>query len=194
MAWHVGTLNGIEMFSHDGLSTGHRAFIGIAPAMGRAVVALINGIAPIGLTDIGRRLLNADYPLFADDCALLRPARSAPPTYVDSSSQSLRGYVGIYQMTPRVRVEALIQDACLVLELDGDIQRVYPQGKDEFWLPANETRLDCLVRFERVDEQVTAMVVADPASTRRLMLVGAHPARVWYGRSASEGGAIALDR
>jgi hypothetical protein len=38
------------------------------------------------------------------------------------------------------------------------------------------------------------MVVADPASTRRLMRVDARPARVWHGRSASEAGAVALER
>jgi CubicO group peptidase (beta-lactamase class C family) len=192
MAWHVGTLNGVEMFSHDGVSTGHRAFVGIAPALDRAVVALVNGIAPIGLTDIARHLLNADCPLLADDFALLRPARSEPPSPQGGPSYPLDGYVGIYQLTPRVRVELLMEDAGLQLKLDNDTQRIFPHGKDEFWLPANQTRLDCLVRFERDGERVTAMIVADPASTRRLTRVDARPARVWYGRSASDAGAVAL--
>jgi serine-type D-Ala-D-Ala carboxypeptidase/endopeptidase len=194
MAWHVGTLNGIDMFSHDGVSTGHRAFVGIAPALGRAVVALVNGIAPIGLTDIGRHLLNADCPLHPDDSALLRPARSAPPSPLGGPSYPLHGYLGIYQLTPRVRVEVLMEDGGLQLKLDNHAQQIFPHGEDAFWLPANETRLDCLVRFERAGERVVAMIIEDPASTRRLVRVDARPARVWYGRSASDTDAMALQR
>jgi D-alanyl-D-alanine-carboxypeptidase/D-alanyl-D-alanine-endopeptidase len=194
MAWHVGTLKGVEMFSHDGVSTGHRAFVGVVPALGRAVVALVNGLAPVGLTDIGRHLLNADCPLLPDDFALLRPARSAPPSLVGAPSHALDSYIGIYQLTPRVRVEVLMDDAGLQLRLGADTQRIFPHAEDEFWMPASETRLDCLVRFERAGERVAAMVVADPASTRRLMRVDARPARVWHGRSASEAGAVVFDQ
>jgi D-alanyl-D-alanine-carboxypeptidase/D-alanyl-D-alanine-endopeptidase len=193
MAWHVGTINGVEMFSHDGVSTGHRAFVGAAPTQGRAVIALVNGIAPVGLTDIARHLLNADCPLLPDDFALLRPARSAPPSLSGAPSRPLDSHVGTYQLTPRIRVEVLMDDAGLQLKLGDDTQRMFPYGEDQFWLPANETRLDCLLRFERVGERVT-MIVEDPASTRRLTRVDARPARVWHGRSASETGAVTLER
>jgi CubicO group peptidase (beta-lactamase class C family) len=194
MAWYVGTVKGVEMFSHDGIATGHRAFVGIVPALGRAVVAMVNGIAPVGLTDIGRHLLNTDCPLLPDDFALLRPARSAPPTPSAVASHRLDSYVGIYQLTPRARVEILRDDDGLQLRIGDGTQRIVSRGEDEFWLPASGTRLDGVVRFERSGERVAAMVVADPSRTRRLTRVDERPAAVWHGRWANEAGPVALDR
>jgi D-alanyl-D-alanine-carboxypeptidase/D-alanyl-D-alanine-endopeptidase len=194
MAWHVGTSHGVEMFSHDGIATGHRAFAGIVPSLGRAVVALVNGIAPVGLTDIGRHLLNTDCPLLPTDFALLRPARSAPPSAAAVPADRLESYTGIYQLTPRARVEVVSDEEGLLLKIGAGTQRIYPLAEDEFWLPASGIRLDGMVRFERERGRVAAMVVTDPAKQRRLMRVDERPAGVWHGRWASEAGAVALDR
>jgi D-alanyl-D-alanine-carboxypeptidase/D-alanyl-D-alanine-endopeptidase len=194
MAWHVGTVNGIDMFSHDGISTGHRAFIGIVPALGRAVAAMVNGIAPIGLTDIARHLLNPDCALLPNDFTLLRPARSAPPSLSAAASQGFDSYAGIYQLIPGVRVEVVSDDGGLQLKIGPDTQRIFPHGEGEFWLPASGPRLDGVVRFERSGECVTAMVVSDPGRTRRLTRVDEGPARVWHGRWASGSDAVALNQ
>lgn len=193
MAWHVGAINGVEMFQHDGISTGHRAFIGVAPALGRGVVALVNGCAPIGLTDIARHLLNTDCPLLPREFALLRPARSSPPSLSAVPADRLDSYVGIYQLTPGVRVEVWRDDAGLHLRIGTATQQIFPHGEDEFWLPASRARLDSVVRFERAGERVAAMTVTEPGRRRRLTRVDDRPAGVWHGRWASEAGAGATD-
>ncbi|MGH9715893.1 MAG: serine hydrolase domain-containing protein [Candidatus Acidiferrales bacterium] len=71
LAWHVLNKNGREVFWHNGGTGGYRSFIGFDLQSRVGVVALSNAFTWEGVDDIGRHLLDPNFP------AIKNPRRAA---------------------------------------------------------------------------------------------------------------------
>ncbi len=185
MGWHITALNGIELFVQDGRSTGHRAFVGFVPQERRGMIALLNGVAPGGVTDACRHFLNPAYSLLPPQSPLLRPPREAPPSTV-LGAEDAAPFVGLYQLTPRFRLDVRSDADGLTISDGRETQRLRACGAREFWIPATGIRLDTLLRFDgRGDEPAKTMTVTDQGWDRKFVRVGEVDAPIWHGRRAS---------
>jgi CubicO group peptidase (beta-lactamase class C family) len=88
LGWHVFTNHGKEIIWHNGGTGGYRAWMGYDAKAGVGVVALSNTSTLGGVDDIGRHLLDPDFPL------------AHPHKQVKVDSKLFNGYVGSYQLTP----------------------------------------------------------------------------------------------
>ena len=61
--WHIFYPRGIDIVWHNGGSGGYRSFMGFNAGERRAVVALSNMSTEAGVDDVGRHLLDAQFPL-----------------------------------------------------------------------------------------------------------------------------------
>ncbi|MGH9348303.1 MAG: serine hydrolase [Vicinamibacterales bacterium] len=187
MAWHISTLNGSDTISHDGNSMGHRAFVGYSRQERRGVVALLNAVAPVGVTDICRHLLNPEHPLLPNDSVLLR-APLDTPRGVAVGPECLDRYAGVYQLTPNCCVTLTRDGDGLYMSNGRDTRQIVPLNEHEFWLPASGFRPGGVIRFERRADGRISMTVPDRGFQRTLVKIDKRFPPVWHGRLAGEDG------
>jgi hypothetical protein len=148
-AWHITTAHGSSIIGHNGLTGGYKSFIGFDPRSGIGVVVLSNSNNGDGPYDIGRHLLNINYPL-----AKIEPPREHRKTKIDA--KVFDRYIGRYETAP---------DSVLTITRDGDhLFAEAPHGGGTFEiLPESETEF--FVSIKGMDIQLTFHTVIQSNAT-----------------------------
>ena len=138
-AWHIRTGHGSSIISHNGGTGGYDSFMGFDPKSGIGVVVLSNSAAGDGPYDIGRHLLNANYPL-----AKIEPPKEHHEAKIDT--KVFDRYIGRYATAP---------DSILTITREGDhLFADAPHGGGTYEiLPESETEF--FVSIKGMDIQLT---------------------------------------
>jgi serine-type D-Ala-D-Ala carboxypeptidase/endopeptidase len=140
--WFVQTRDGHPIVWHNGGTGGYRSFAGFDPKARRGVVVLTNISSPIGGDDLGRHLLNPNFPLAKTSAPKDRVAVAVDP-------KTLGRYVGAFQLAPRVVMTITQEGDQLFGQITG--QEKYPmfaEAEDRFFLKIT----DAQVTFAREGE------------------------------------------
>ena len=136
LAWHVSKTHGKEIVWHNGGTAGYRTFIGFDPAARVGVVVLSNAGTPAGPDDIGRHLLDTEFPLLGPQ---------APPkthTEIAVDGQRLEHYVGRYQLAPSVSLTVTRDGSHLFVQLTGQPKfEVFGESEKDFFLKVVDAQL-----------------------------------------------------
>ncbi|HEY6968170.1 MAG TPA: serine hydrolase [Candidatus Angelobacter sp.] len=151
LAWHIFTAHGKEIIWHNGGTGGYRAWMGYDPKARVGVVALSNAETLLGVDDIGRHLLDADFPL-------ARPAREHKEAKVDS--KVFDAYVGKYQVMPNFAITIAREGGHLFEQPTGQQKNeLFPESEHDFFLKV-------------VDAQVTFVTGSDGRATELILHQG----------------------
>jgi serine-type D-Ala-D-Ala carboxypeptidase/endopeptidase len=147
--WHITTAHGTSIIGHNGLTGGYKSFIGFDPRSGVGVVVLSNSNNGDGPYDIGRHLLNINYPL-----AKIEPPREHRKAKIDT--KVFDRYIGRYETAP---------DSVLTITRDGDhLDAEAPHGGGTFEiLPESETEF--FVSIKGMDIELTFHTVIQSNAT-----------------------------
>jgi CubicO group peptidase (beta-lactamase class C family) len=107
LGWFITTKFDDEIVWHDGGTGGYQSFIGYSTRSHRGVVVLSNAQTQAGINDIGRHLLNGNFPLLK-----LPPEIATKPAL-------LQAYVGRYRLTPTEIFTITREDDRLFAQLTG---------------------------------------------------------------------------
>src|SRR5262249_13795304 len=140
LGWHIITHNQRQIVWHNGGTGGYRTFIGFHPGKKIGGVTFSNAGTPAGVDDIGRHLLDPDFPLIA-------PAKEHKQVTIDP--KLLDGYVGTYQLAPTFSIAVTRDGDSLFVQATGQPKiEVFPESDHDFFLRA-------------VDAQVTFVTDSD---------------------------------
>ena len=134
LGWHILKRFDTELIWHNGGTGGYHSFVGFVKRQRRGVVVLSNSTNDID--DIGRHLLERQYPLAQLEAPKVRKAIKLDPKILNS-------YVGEYQITPNFVIKIVVE---------GDRVFAQPTGQERLELFA-ETEADFFL--EAVDAQLT---------------------------------------
>lgn len=128
LGWHVLTTPaGREIVWHNGGTGGYRSFIGFDPKTRTGVVLLANMTTPIGVDDLGRRLLDAEPP---------RPKG----TTVDPAV--LESYTGRYELAPNFILTVSREGDQLFAQATGQPKfPVFASSQTEFFLKVVDAKI-----------------------------------------------------
>jgi serine-type D-Ala-D-Ala carboxypeptidase/endopeptidase len=148
MGWHILNRYGTEIVWHNGGTGGYHSFIAFAKAKNLGIVVLSNSANDID--DIGRHLLESQYPLAKYEPLRERKAISLDPKILDS-------YVGEYQLAPNVAISVSREGDKMFVQLTGQ-QKIdlFAESETEFFL----TVVDAQISFVKDDKgQVDHLVL-----------------------------------
>lgn len=129
LGWFIFSVDGREIVTHNGATTGFASFAAYDPEARTGVVVLSDACTPGGVDDIGMHLLNPKSPLANPHPPTQRTEVQIDPTLLDN-------YTGRYQVTPN-----------LILEIIRDGDRLFAQSFAR--LPHNRPGdLTALPKFE----------------------------------------------
>ena len=141
LGWHRMPTSTDTIVWHNGGTGGFRAYLGLVPTTGRAVV-LVSNAGGQGADDIGFHLLDPSLPLAP-------PGRRA----IDVAENVLSSYVGTYELAPQFSIEVTLVDGSLRAQPTGQPQiRLWPESETKFFI-------------REVDAQVTFQVAGDGTVT-----------------------------
>ncbi len=141
LGWNVFTSDGKNIVWHNGGTGGYRSFIGFDRQIGMGVVVLSNAETPEGVDDIGHHLLDAEFPLM----------RTHTEVRIDPTI--LEGYVGAYQLAPKVFFSITREGDHLYAQLTNQGQlEIFPESTTGFY-------------YKAVDAQVTFVTDAKGKAT-----------------------------
>lgn len=133
LGWHILTADGKEIVWHNGGTGGYRTFIGFDPKSRIGVVALSNTESPEGVDDIGRHLLDEKVPLW-------QPPKE--PQVVQVDPKIFDGYVGTYQLEPKVSIAVTQEGGHLYAQTTGDAKvEIFPVSPKEYFVKGIDVRL-----------------------------------------------------
>jgi len=151
LGWHVFTTDGKQIVWHNGGTGGYRSFIGFNPKARVGVVVLSNAETPEGVDDIGHHLLDAKVPLYESP---------SERKVVQVDSKIFAGYVGYYQLTPKLVVAITQQDGHLFTQITGQPKfELFPSSPKDYFLKV-------------VDAQVTFVTAAQGKATELVIHQG----------------------
>lgn len=167
LGWHVLTAHGKEIVWHNGGTAGSRTFIGYDQKARVGVVVLSNAGTPAGPDDIGRHLLDAEFPLLAPQAApKTRTEIAADPQLFDQ-------YVGRYQLAPAAILTVTRDGSHLFAQLTGQPRlEIFPESAKEFFLKA----VDAQITFETDSQgKATALVLHQMGRDQRAKRIEGEP-------------------
>ena len=167
LGWHVLTAHGKEIVWHNGGTAGSRTFIGYDQKARVGVVVLSNAGTPAGPDDIGRHLLDAEFPLLAPQAApKTRTEIAADPQLFDQ-------YVGRYQLAPAAILTITRDGSHLFAQLTGQPRlEIFPESAKEFFLKA----VDAQITFETDSQgKATALVLHQMGRDQRAKRIEGEP-------------------
>jgi len=133
-AWHVITKDGRSIIWHNGGTGGFRTFMGFDPQTRLGVVVLSNVANAEGVDDIGRHLINANFPLASFD----KKERKA----VSLNTKLFDGYVGYYEMAPRFILNITRDGDHLYAQATGQGRfEIFPESEKEYFAKAADIQL-----------------------------------------------------
>ena len=133
LGWHIVTTDDKKIVWHNGGTGGYRSFIGFDPTSRIGVVALSNTESPEGVDDIGRHLLDEKVPLWG-------PGKE--PHVVQFAPKVFDGYVGTYQLAPKVSIEVTREGNHLYAQTTGDEKvEIFPESQKEYFVKGADVRL-----------------------------------------------------
>ena len=160
MSWHTFTQENTDIMWHNGGTGGYRSFAGFNPATKTGAVVLCN--TAYAIDDIGRHILNPEYPL-----GMLSPPKKR--TAVTLEAPVLAEYAGEYPFGPAFSIRITADAEHLYAQATGQPRfEIFAEKKDEFFLKV----VDAQISFVR-DEggKVTALVLhqngMDQKATRK---------------------------
>jgi CubicO group peptidase (beta-lactamase class C family) len=134
LGWHILRKFDAEIVWHNGGTGGYHSFVGLDKKKRKGVVVLSNSTNDID--DIGRHLLESQYPLAKFEAPKVRKAIKLDPKIFDA-------YAGEYQLTPNFSIK---------ISREGDRFFGQATGQERFEIFA-ETETDFF--FQVVDAQIT---------------------------------------
>lgn len=167
LGWHVLTAHGKEIVWHNGGTAGSRTFIGYDQKARVGVVVLSNAGTPAGPDDIGRHLLDAEFPLLAPQAApKTRTEIAADPQLFDQ-------YVGRYQLAPAAILTVTRDGSHLFAQLTGQPRlEIFPESAKEFFLKA----VDAQITFETDSQgKASALVLHQMGRDQRAKRIEGEP-------------------
>ena len=133
MGWHILSRFGTEIVWHNGGTGGYHSFIGFNKAKRLGVVVLSNSANDID--DIGRHLLESQYPLTKYVAPSERKAISVDPKILES-------YVGDYQLTPNLVVSITKEDDKMFLQVTGQQKvELFAESETNFFLKVADVQI-----------------------------------------------------
>ena len=128
--WLTRTVGQNRIVWHNGGTGGYRTFIGFDPERQVGVVVLSNSTQ--GIDDIGFHLINSALPLL--------------PTPVKLPPETLRRYVGIYEITPEFRIDVTVEGQRIYIQATKQPRfEIFAQSETEFFVRAFEGRIAFVV-------------------------------------------------
>jgi hypothetical protein len=134
-AWHVQSKNGNSIIWHNGGTGGYMSYMGFDPKTRAGVVVLSNLSAPPGPDDIGRHLLDANYPL-----QKVEPIKEH--TEVTVNTKIFDNYVGTYQLAPGTIMTISRDGDQMFGQLTGQPKlQIFPESEKKFFLKVVDAQL-----------------------------------------------------
>ena len=126
-AWHVQTGQGSSIIWHNGGTGGYRTYLGFDPATGVGVVVLSNAFTAEGCDDIGRHILNPNYPL-----AKFEPPKEHHEAKIDT--KVFDRYIGRYELAPNFIVSITRDGDRLFAQATGQSRfEIFPESETGFF-------------------------------------------------------------
>ena len=133
LCWHISKAFGAGLVWHNGGTGGYHSFTGFDPGHNRGVVVLANTANSID--DIGFHLLDSRHAL----------ARFPPPKEriaITLLPQTLRRYVGQYELAPGVLFDLRLENSRLMAKLASQpYLEIYPESETNFFYKAVDAQL-----------------------------------------------------
>jgi CubicO group peptidase (beta-lactamase class C family) len=137
--WMISHGQGDTIVWHNGGTGGYRTFLGLDHATKRAVVILTNSTGE-GADDIGMHLLNANIPLMP------KPAPPTQHTAIDLPADSLKKFVGAYQLGPQFDLDVTFEAGALYVQPTGQAKlRLWAESSSSFFIK----EVDVQIHFVR---------------------------------------------
>jgi serine-type D-Ala-D-Ala carboxypeptidase/endopeptidase len=125
LGWHILTTNGKEIVWHNGGTGGYRSFVGYDSRAHVGVVALSNVSTIAGVDDIGRHLLDPNFPL-------MKPPKERQEVAADLKLFDC--YVGRYELTPNFILTVAREGDHLFVQTTRQPKfRIFPESEREFF-------------------------------------------------------------
>ncbi len=154
LGWHIATANGKDIIWHNGGTGGYRTFIGYDPKARVGVVVLSNTSTPAGPDDIGRHLLDSQFPLRT--AAPATTSQQAARTQIAVDPTVLDSIVGRYQLAPSAILTVTRDGDRAFVQLTGQQAfEIFPESDRKFFLKV----IDAQLSFERNAPGKAAAVV-----------------------------------
>lgn len=148
LAWHIATKYGTELIWHNGGTGGYRSFAGFDKQNQRVVVILANSAKEI-VDDLGFHLLEPKYELKEVEPSSTHVAIQVAPKILD-------GYVGIYQLQPKIVFSVRRASDHLQVQLTGQSYLdIYPEAQNQFFCDA----VDAQITFNSATKSKPASLV-----------------------------------
>lgn len=162
--WHVFTAHDKVIYWHNGGTGGYRTFIGYDPKARLGVVALSNTSTPAGVDDIGRHLLDREFPLVQKK---ERKEITVDPGVLDR-------YTGRYELAPNFVLTVTRSDKQLFAQATGQGRfEIFPEGRTDFFAKITELT----IAFQADAEgPATALTLRQAGNTTVAKRIGDAPA------------------
>jgi hypothetical protein len=136
LGWGIAKNRGTEIMFVNGRSGGYRTWLGYEPRTRRGVVVLTNADGVIGPDDIGRHVLNPDFPVLQNVPSAPTPRRE---TRVDPSV--FDRYVGRYQLAPALILTVGRQGNRLFTQFTGEPPfELFAESETDYFLKAADAK------------------------------------------------------
>jgi CubicO group peptidase (beta-lactamase class C family) len=127
--WHVFTAHDKVIYWHNGGTGGYRTFAGYDPKARLGVVAMSNTSTPAGVDDIGRHLLDPEFPL----------VQKKEHKEITLEPGVLDRYTGLYELGPNFVLTVTRSDNQLYAQATGQGRfAIFPEGRTDFFAKVTE--------------------------------------------------------
>jgi CubicO group peptidase (beta-lactamase class C family) len=133
-AWHVFPRKGEPIIWHNGGTGGYQSFMGFDPKAKVGVVVLSNASTKAGVDDIGRHLLDANFPLASPE---------QPHTEIAADPKTFDAYLGRYEMAPNFILTISRSDDKLYAQATGQSAiQLFPEGPGRFFAKVADIQIE----------------------------------------------------
>ena len=131
LGWHFANSN--KVIWHNGGTGGYKAFTGFLIDGNRGVVVLTNTSSSLDM--LGLKVLD-------DAINLELPKKTVFPKIIEVNQDVLETYVGVYELTPELKITITREETQLFLQATGQGQfKIFPSANDEFFLKVVEASI-----------------------------------------------------
>jgi len=133
LSWKLGRRGPHQIVSHGGRDTGYRSFIMLVPAESLGIVVATNyDRTPID------PIMDAALTIGLGEAFIPRNERTA----ISVDPEILRDYVGVYALTPQVKLNISLEGGRLLTQTGGRPKNeIFPQSKTTFFLKIADVRM-----------------------------------------------------
>jgi len=192
LGWHISKKYGAGLIWHNGGTGGYHSFLGFDPNQKRGIVVLANSARRID--DIGFHLLEPRHQLAQFQPAKERHTISLPP-------ETLRRYVGQYELAPGVFFSLRLQTNHLMARLTGQsYTEIFPESETEFFykvvnaqlsfVKSSDGKVKSLVLHQNGADQPASKISDEPAPEHQAIKLAPETLDAYVGEYQLAPGAV----